>query len=134
MPVKQKYRVWCNTDNKAEYVWKDKGDLPTTCPVNPAHIIDPSRTGGVASNEYYEGQKNFCVKEYQGRRLVKETWYEIDNGDDTYSQKVEEIVYNYNKNNLTSTATTTFWTDESPILTKTVEYFTNGNNIIVKNK
>jgi hypothetical protein len=131
MPIKWKYRIWCEDEQQMVTVWADANATPS-CPNNPSHAV--SRFSAVETNENYEGEKNYCVKEYQGRRLVKETWYENDNGDDTYSQKVEEIVYNYNQNNLISTVTTTFWTDETPILSKTVEYFTNGNNIIVKNK
>lgn len=41
-----KYRVRCLTSNKYEYVWDDTE--PTTCPVNPAHTIDPSKTAAVA--------------------------------------------------------------------------------------
>ena len=134
MPIKWKYRIWCQDEQKMVYAWGDANAVPTSCPNDPSHTLEPSKVSVLETNENYLGEKNFCVKEYQGRRLVKETWYENDNGDDTYSQKVEEIIYNYNKNNLISTVATTFWTDESPITSKTVEYFTNGNNIIVKNK
>ncbi len=37
-----KYRVYCTTAAKYEYIWDDVA--PTTCPANPAHSIDSSKT------------------------------------------------------------------------------------------
>ena len=37
-----KYRLFCSTDSKDEYVWNDSE--PTTCPTNVAHTIDTSKT------------------------------------------------------------------------------------------
>lgn len=37
-----KYRVWCNTDSKYEYVWSET--VPTTCPIDTGHSIDTAKT------------------------------------------------------------------------------------------
>lgn len=36
-----KYKIYCQTDSKFEYVWKDEDEAaPTTCPTNTAHTCD----------------------------------------------------------------------------------------------
>ena len=47
MPFVYKYRVWCTTDNKYEYVWGTA--VPTTCPINTGHTIDTNKTTVVDS-------------------------------------------------------------------------------------
>jgi len=42
-----KYRVWCNTDSKWEYVWAEVE--PTVCPVDTAHPIDTAKTAVVST-------------------------------------------------------------------------------------
>lgn len=37
-----KYRIWCNTDSKWEYVWGE--NAPTKCPTNTTHTIDATKT------------------------------------------------------------------------------------------
>ena len=37
-----KWRIFCITDSKYEYDWKEIDDEPTTCPVNTAHSINSS--------------------------------------------------------------------------------------------
>ena len=40
-----KYRVWCDTDSKWEYVWRDENEaVPSLCPVNTGHTIDTAKT------------------------------------------------------------------------------------------
>jgi hypothetical protein len=131
MPIRWKYKMWCEDEQAVVSVWGDANTNPV-CPNNPAHTIDYNRKSGVDTNENYQGVKNYCVKDYLGQRLIKETWYEVDNGDGTYSQKVEETVYNYIQNKITSKTTTTFWLDESEILSKTETYYTKDNKIIIK--
>lgn len=47
-----KYRVWCSTDSKWEYIWlEDTATAPTTCPANPAHTIDSAKTSSVDTAE-----------------------------------------------------------------------------------
>lgn len=40
-----KYRIWCDTDNKWEYVWAESE--PTKCPTNTAHDVDINKTSVV---------------------------------------------------------------------------------------
>ncbi len=42
-----KYRLYCNTDAKYEYIWSE--DEPLKCPTNTSHIIDTSKTTIVES-------------------------------------------------------------------------------------
>lgn len=54
MATVYKYRVWCSTDSKYEYVWGETA--PTTCPTNTGHTIDGAQTVIVekAGNEIVE--------------------------------------------------------------------------------
>jgi hypothetical protein len=38
------YRVWCATDNKHEYIWREAENYPSTCPTNTSHTIDAAQT------------------------------------------------------------------------------------------
>ena len=39
-----KYRIFCNTDSKYEFIWLESNDpVPTTCPTNTAHTIDDTK-------------------------------------------------------------------------------------------
>lgn len=42
-----KYRVYCVTDNRFEYLWSESE--PTKCPINTAHTIDRSKTSIIAT-------------------------------------------------------------------------------------
>lgn len=88
---------------------------------NPPPIVDP---------KVIESKKKYCVKEYvkNGKRLTKETWYETDNGDGTYSDKTEERVYTYNGNKLEKDDVTYYWPDGSVRGTVTTEYYSQGDN------
>ncbi len=44
-----KYRVYCSTDSKYEYVWSET--LPTTCPTNTAHTIDSNNVSIIEIND-----------------------------------------------------------------------------------
>jgi hypothetical protein len=40
-----RYRVYCTTDAKYEYIWAESTDpVPSLCPANTVHIIDASKT------------------------------------------------------------------------------------------
>ena len=41
MSTINKYRVWCDTDSKWEYMWAET--TPTKCPTNTAHSIDSAK-------------------------------------------------------------------------------------------
>ena len=47
----KKYRVWCDTDSKYEYVWGT--EAPTKCPTNTTHSLTGGATivGGLSSND-----------------------------------------------------------------------------------
>jgi hypothetical protein len=47
MATVNKYRVWCDTDSKYEYVWAETA--PTACPTDTGHTIDTSKTSIVES-------------------------------------------------------------------------------------
>lgn len=76
--------------------------------------------------------KNFLVKEYNNGIIIKEIWYEIDNGDGTYSIKSEEIEYVYNNKKLDSRIVTYYSYDGSEINKEKWEYYVNGSYIIEK--
>lgn len=43
MTTLNKYKIYCNTDNKWEYIWLDSSNTyPTKCPTNTAHNVDLS--------------------------------------------------------------------------------------------
>jgi hypothetical protein len=44
-----KYRIWCVTDSKYEYVWAESP--PTTCPTNTAHSVDTGKIAVVDKRE-----------------------------------------------------------------------------------
>lgn len=82
------------------------------------------------------GSKNFFVEEYNKRNFItKEIWYETDNGDGTYSDKIEETTYFYdtkNKNKLLYCVIKNFLKDGTEIDSKTLNYYSDDNKRIVK--
>jgi hypothetical protein len=79
------------------------------------------------------GTKNFLVKEYDSNgRLNKDVWYNTDNGDGTYSGKVEETEYVYNGNKVNKYFVKEYWLDGTLKMQEEYRYFTNGNNVILK--
>lgn len=78
--------------------------------------------------------KNFLVKEYESRLLLKEIWYEIDNLDGTYSIKAEETEYFYINNKVNYRIITKYSYDGTEINKEKWEYYTNGNYIIEKKR
>lgn len=85
------------------------------------------------ASEEQTAEKKFLVKEFSAQnRLVKETWYAIDNGDGTYSNKIEETVYEWSKNDMIGRSFKKFWLDGSETTEEIWKYFKNGKNIIEK--
>lgn len=81
------------------------------------------------------GDKRYCVQTYWGNKLITETWYQVDNGDDTYSEIVEETTYNYIRNNLVSTSLQRYLINGHPYgVAEIWEYFTNGTKKIKKRR
>ena len=48
MTTVYKYRIYCNTDNKWEYVWSETA--PTTCPTNTAHSVNSTSVSVVETS------------------------------------------------------------------------------------
>ena len=47
-----KYRLWCNTESKWEYIILEENEnAPTTCPADPSHTIDTTKTSIIDSLE-----------------------------------------------------------------------------------
>lgn len=79
------------------------------------------------------GSKNYCVKEYSNsKRLLIETWYHTDDGDDTYSGLVERTTYTYESNKLVSHKIEEFWLDGTVMSSVEYTYHSNGTNTILK--
>jgi hypothetical protein len=47
-----KYRLWCTTDSKYEYVLREDDTEPTMCPTDTAHAINKSRTSVYRTYEF----------------------------------------------------------------------------------
>jgi len=80
------------------------------------------------------GEMKYLVKEYDpsGRLLIKETWYDTDNGDGTYSGKVSEISYTYNTGRLEKRREKNFWLDGVESKDKAWEYYVDGNEKVIE--
>lgn len=85
---------------------------------------------------YDVAEKNFLVAEYYNGKLISETWYGIDNGDGTYSERVEETIYTYGGHRdktLLFKTITMFLIDGTPAAPPVVwEYVTDGDKKIIK--
>lgn len=79
--------------------------------------------------------KNILVSTYtRSKRLSTETWYATDNGDETYSDKVEESTYTYQGNDLISKEVVTYYADGSTQSTITHNYFMNSDDEAIVKK
>jgi len=80
------------------------------------------------------GEAKFLVKEYDasGRRIIRETWYNTDNGDGTYSGKVTENAYIYNNGKLEKRKEKRFWLDGTEDIDKEWDYFVDGNEKVIE--
>jgi hypothetical protein len=81
--------------------------------------------------------KNFLKNIFEEGQLQKEQWYEIDNGDGTYSDLAEETIYSYNSGALLSSITTVY--REGGIIDSIEEYeyysgTEDGRTVIMKKK
>jgi len=87
-------------------------------------IIEASR--GVNDDPPLIGEKKYRIKKYTGnRQLKKETWYHTDNGDGTYADKVEEIIYHYSNKKLTGFTINKYWMNGDLRETEEYEYYQN---------
>lgn len=82
------------------------------------------------------GDKNFRVQQYSknGRTLLSETWYEVDNGDDTYSIKVEETTYIYSGRKVTAHKVEMFNRAGTVVESEDWNYFSSDDNKIILKK
>lgn len=82
-------------------------------------------------------EKIFKVSKYtQQSRVEKETWYDTDNGDGTYTGKAEETIYTYSNSILLYRTTVIYYYDGTVSSTTKHEYYKNAanNEIIEKQK
>jgi hypothetical protein len=79
------------------------------------------------------GNKNFIVKEYNKSILKKEVWYQIDNKDGTYSDKIEETEYFYDGSKIIYHIIKKFLLDGTEESAMKYVYYTNSvGDIILK--
>ena len=90
-------------------------------------IVDNHQGG---NDQFY--RQVYYIKTYSASKLTKETWYEIDNGDGTYSGKAREIVYTWSGNTLTHETETVYCTNGAIWSQTTSKYYTGSNNTIIK--
>jgi hypothetical protein len=70
--------------------------------------------------------KNFKVMSYDlNNKLIKESWYEVDNGDGTYSVIAQDATYVYDNQALVSITTIIYCYDGSEFSTNIVRYYKN---------
>ena len=108
--------------------WKvDTGAVVEMTAQEKADVDDNLPPSGVAN-------KNYQVEEYSAttHRILKDTWYERDNGGGSYSVMAEETTYNYTGNNLDTKVTKTYSRDGSVVSTETWTYYKDGNKVIAK--
>jgi len=77
-------------------------------------------------------QENYHLSEYVSGKLTKETWYETDNGDGTYSNKARDIVYSWTTNYLTSYTESIYYKSGTLKEKEVYNYYTNGMTVIEK--
>jgi hypothetical protein len=76
--------------------------------------------------------KNFIIREYnKNRNLIKESWYEIDNGNGSYSNLSEETEYFYS-GKLLYRITKIYSYDGTVLSSERWDYYTDNTKIIEK--
>jgi len=81
-------------------------------------------------------QKNYKISSYDTTNsLTKDTWYDTDNGDGTYSGKAEETTYTYQSGiALLYKIVDTYFYDETVASSIKYEYYINSQNQIIEKK
>jgi len=77
-------------------------------------------------------KKQFKVIQINQGKILKESYYSTDNGDGTYSNLIEEIIYNYANSKIISKERKIYDVDETLQETKIINYFSNNKNKIEK--
>lgn len=81
------------------------------------------------------GNKNYLVKDFlQNGRISLETWYDTDNGDGTYSGKIEETIYTYIGNKLTEYVIKIFLLNGVLLSEQKYEYYSQGTSKVIIKK
>jgi hypothetical protein len=79
--------------------------------------------------------KKYLIKEYNSNKnLIKETWYEVDNGNETYSLKSEETEYIYVNRILNSRVFKVYNYSGNIVNIENWNYYTNSSNKIIEKK
>jgi hypothetical protein len=65
-------------------------------------------------------------------RMTSDTYYNVEDGDGTFSKKVDEYLYTYEVNNLVTRVYNSYYRDGSLYSTITTTYYSDGRNQIEK--
>jgi len=116
--------------NISRNYWKvDSSENVIEMTTNEKTVIDNFLNAKILRN------KNFKVSTYDATNsLIKDTWYEKDNGDGTYSNIAQESVYTYNNGNVISRVDTIYYFDGTIQSATTWNYFVNDKNQIIEKK
>lgn len=88
-----KYKIYCNTDSKYEYVWKESTDsAPTTCPANTSHSVNTSSVSVVLSqdSDVQKTQKAIAPDERTDRPVGFNKFTATKNSTTTHDFKITE--------------------------------------------
>lgn len=110
-------------DNVPHKYWKIDGDNVVEMNQSEKDAVDFEEL----SNTILE--KKYRVDEYERGKLSVTTWYNVDNEDETYSNKVEETSYTYSGNKIISTTEIQYSAVETVLSEKTWNYYSSGKNI-----
>lgn len=110
--------------------------------VYTSNVIEMNQPEKDAMDTFLEAKtikpKNFKVLSFNAvYRKDKETWYATDNGDGTYSDKVEETIFTYDSvstSQLMYKTITVYHVDGTVYSTEKIEYYKNDQNEIIEKK
>lgn len=100
--------------------------------VSEEQVVEMDVSEKDAINEAVEAktikEKKYQVLEYDSsKRLIKEQWFYIDNGNGTYSKKVQEVSYVYNNSILLSKIEVTYYYDGTVAEEKIWDFYEGSN-------
>jgi len=112
--------------------WKANNGCIVEMTVNEKSVIDDFLNAKTLRINKYK-----ILKYDSMNRLTKETLYDTDNKDGTYSGKAEDTVYTYSENDnsvLLYKITTVYYYDGTVAESVKTEYYKNDNNEIIEKK
>ena len=119
------------------YISFDSPDVLKIC-FDPALTTDQHNilTSLVNNHSPKIGEKNYNIKIYFANNLINDIWYNTDNGDGTYSNKVEELIYSYENGKLMSHILKKYYMGDLEYYQEQFDYFFENvtKTIIVKRK